>query len=179
MAARIVNGHGGYLSVFPTVLGADVGETPYGGEVKFELTAWQGQWSCDYAVATPSGSGNGTLFLPRIGANRWTAVMPLDSTQVVSILSELSGDHYYDIAELENNGFTNTFYVGMPIYEAYFRRGNEVWLDGTNNDYRVYDVLERTVITDVQMIDDNTDALRVMLSGMGGRLLAGYTVAIP
>lgn len=137
----IVSGHGGSLFFY-----ADEDDEA-GGTVN--LDTWEGRWSCEYTAATPTGSGNGTTYLPGIAVNTWSATFPLDTTQ----LPETVG-----------------LYPGAPIYEAYFQRGNE-----TNTGNPVYDLLERTTVTNVQMVDDNKgDAFRVMVSGMGGILTQGY-----
>lgn len=138
----IVSGHGGSLFFYvdeDDVLGTTV-----------NIDTWAGRWACEYVPSTPSGSGNGVLYLPVIGVNTWEASFPLDTTQLP-----------------EDLGLT----PGFPIYEAFFRRGNE-----TSGAFPVYDKLERTTITGVQMIDDNKgDAVRVVVAGMGGRLTQGHS----
>ncbi len=107
----------------------------------FSTAAWQGNWACEYTPVTPSGSGNGTLVLPVIGTATWTVTFPLNTAE-----------------------FPATFGLeeGVVIYEAFFERG----------DSGSFDTLERTTLTSIQFINNNVgDAVRVVLTGMGGRVV--------
>ena len=113
-----------------------------------ELDMWAGDWKCDYESGTPAGFGGGTLMLPIIGMHAWQVTCPLDAAN--------------DPSDLE-------MFPGVVIYDAFFRRGTE-----TDGGFQVYDRLERTTITSVQMLDNNMDAFRVMITGSGGVLTQGY-----
>lgn len=110
-----------------------------------ETAFWRGDWSCEYTPATPAGSGSGTLVLPVIGTAAWTVSFPLDDTLPPEIL---------DLVE------------GNVLYRALFVRGDS----GTA------DQVDRTTLTGVQTTNNNTgDAVRVTLTGMGGRVTEGVT----
>lgn len=101
---------------------------------------WQGNWACDYTPVTPSGSGNGTLVLPVIGTPTWTFSAPFDSSLSPTFL-----------------GLTE----GTVIYQAFFAKGNS----------GLFDIVDRTTVTSVGITNNNTgDAVRVILTGMGGRV---------
>lgn len=113
-------------------------------EVIIDTTAWQGNWACDYVPVTPSGSGNGTLVLPVIGTASWTVSFP-----------------YF--AE-DSTPFDPTFLgivEGAVLYQAFFGKG----------DSGLFDVVDRTTITSIGIMNNNgSDAVRVILTGMGGRV---------
>lgn len=105
--------------------------------------AWQGNWACEYTPVTPSGSGDGTLVLPVIGTPTWTVAFPLDS------------DQYDEIIELVE---------GNVLYTAFFGLGGS----------GLWDQVERTTITSVQVQNNNGgDAVRIVITGMGGRVTEG------
>lgn len=108
-----------------------------------ETAFWQGNWACEYMPVTPAGSGDGTLVLPVIGTATWTVSFPLDDALPPEIL---------DLVE------------GNVLYQALFKRGDS----GTS------DQVDRTTLTAVQITNNNVgDAVRVTLSGMGGRVTEG------
>lgn len=101
---------------------------------------WQGSWACDYAPFTPSGSGDGTLVLPIIGTATWSVSSPFDVAADPTFL-----------------GLTE----GTVIYQAFFAKGNS----------GLFDIVDRTTLTSVQILNNNGgDAVRVVLTGMGGRV---------
>jgi hypothetical protein len=133
------------------------------GEFQFYLTsltsqvarvntaAWRGDWRCEYTPATSAGTGNGTLFLPVIGTATWSVTFPLDDTQDPSVLSLVEG---------------------TVIYKAFFKRGNQ-----RSGSFPVYDQLEQTTLVSIQMLNNNLgDAVRVVLTGMGGRVTEGIAL---
>lgn len=144
----IVNAHIGGFSYYLTEEDFDLDEY-----VEVAVAMWQGDWGCEYTPATPAGSGDGTLVLPVIGTAQWSVSFPLDSTTPPEAL-----------------GLTE----GIVLYAAYFQRGNQVDLMSEP----VFDEVARTTITSIRMVNNNTgDAVRVIVTGMGGRVTEGITLA--
>lgn len=143
----VVNGHGGYMTYYADELAADIGSSAL---LRIDVDTWAGDWKCDYVPVTPSGSGGGRLYLPVIGNHLWTLTFPLSVYPNDPSLFPLS--------------------VGDVLYEVFFKRGTETFSSAD-----MYDLLERTTVTDVQMIDNQLDAFRMQISGMGGVLTQGVT----
>jgi len=112
---------------------------------------WRGDWGCEYTPVTIAGNGDGTTLLPVIGIASWSVTFPLDDTQDPSVLG------------LEEGGV---------IYQAFFKRGNQ-----RSGGFPVYDQLDQTTLISIQMVNANLgDAVRVTLTGMGGRVTEGVAL---
>lgn len=142
----VINAHVGELQFYLTEDDADAEDL-----VTVNTALWQGNWSCQYTPVTPAGSGDGTLVLPVIGTASWSVSFPLDDSQDPAVLGLVEG---------------------TVIYQAFFKRGEQ-----EDGGFPVYDQVDRTTLTGIQMVNNSTgDAVRVTLTGMGGRVTEGQAL---
>lgn len=146
-----VNAHVGAFSYYLTEEDFDLDEY-----VEVATAMWQGDWGCEYTPVTPAGSGSGTLVLPVIGTAQWSVSFPLDETTPPEVL-----------------GLTE----GIVLYTAYFQRGDQMTVVSMV-DVPTFDEVARTTVTSIRMVNNNIgDAVRVIVTGMGGRVTEGVTLA--
>ncbi len=139
----IVNAHIGEFQFYLTETDANTSDL-----TRVNTAAWMGDWGCEYTPATGAGTGDGTLLLPVIGTATWSVTFPLDDAQDPSVL------------DLEEGGV---------IYQAFFKRGSQ-----RSGGFPVYDQIDRTTLVSIRMDNNNLgDAVRVTLTGMGGRVTEG------
>lgn len=148
------------MPVFPTIVSGKGGNFTFypsstSSAYTLQIESWNGNWQCDYDQVTPAGIGAGRMYLPIIGNHSWTLTYPLDQDT----------DQTWYAAGVTLN-------AGDVLYDCRFKRGTEVTVGSTT----VYDRLQYTTVTAVELIDTQTDALRVRVTGMGGILTPYYPV---
>jgi hypothetical protein len=139
----VVNAHVGEFQYYSTQTDATNSNI-----VRVNTAFWRGDWGCEYTPVTIAGNGDGMTLLPVIGVASWSVSFPLDDANDPSVLGLEEGD---------------------VIYQAFFKRGNQ-----RSSTLAVYDQVDQTTLVSIQIVNNNLgDAVRVTLTGMGGRVTEG------
>jgi len=123
---------------------------PYGGTAAtFNNSTWEVDDTAIKVACTPARAGTGIRYLTENTDAKWVVSAPLDTSELVQDLS---------IEE------------GRIMDKVLFAIGQ-----ATTASFQMFDKIAETLIEDVRIVKDETDAIRVQISGCGGVLTRGVT----